>query len=279
MIVAELLPKMYIPNLVKYSTFAASTFQALDYFTQYSNSSAATTQLPNFGLSSEWTWNSFLSNLTALNAESNDAKYKLIFLARHGQGWHNVLDSRLDWVVISTQDTYENYTLLDADLTSEGETQVKAVHDYWKKELALGAPYPETFYSSPLRRTLHTYNLTWQNDSIVPIVDENLRELYGIQTPQKRHNKTWIELYCPTCIFVDGFTEEDELWKSYALETISHIKERAENWLKLAFESDEQVVSVTSHSVFIYYLLKVIGHPSFSLDTAELIPVVVKATA
>lgn len=269
---------MLIPNLVKYSTFAASTFQALDYFTQYSNSSAVTTQLPNFGLSSNWTWDSFLTNLTALNEESTDSKYKLIFLARHGQGWHNVLSSRLDWVVISTQDTYENYTLIDADLTPEGITQVEAVHDYWQKELAKGAPYPEIFYSSPLRRTLHTYNVTWQNDSIVPIVDENLREMYGIQTPQKRHNRTWIELYCSTCVFVEDFTEEDELWKSYALETISHVKERAENWLKLAFESDEQVVSVTSHSVFIHYLLDVIGHPSFSLDTAELIPVVVKAT-
>ncbi|CAM9024076.1 unnamed protein product [Wickerhamomyces anomalus] len=272
---------MWIPKLFKYSTvlFAAQNFQALDYFTQYDDSSSITTELSNFGLKSEYSWSSFLTQLNSLNNQSNSSKYKLIFLARHGEGWHNVLDKRSDWDYISRFDTFENYTLFDADLTPKGEDQIEQVSEYWTKELKNDSPYPDLFYVSPLRRTLHTYHITWSqnDDGIIPIVDEDLRERYGIQTPEKRHTKDWIAHYCPTCVFENGFTEQDELWQPDVEETKQHVAERATAWLKTVFEKDEQIVSVTTHSGLIAQLLKVIGHPKHPLYPGQLIPVVVKA--
>lgn len=272
---------MLIPNLVKYGTavFAASKFKALDYFTQYDDADSVTTELSNFGLKSEYTWDGLLSNLSNLNSQS-DAKYKIIFLARHGEAWHNVLKSRDDYDEIATKDTFENYTLFDDDLTPEGETEVENTRDYWGKELKAneGLPYPEIFYTSPLRRTLHTFHITWDNNSIVPVVDENLRERYGLYKPYKRHNKTWIQDYCPTCTFTSGFTEDDELWEADKREKKKHVKKRTEKWLKTVFETDELVVSVTSHSGTIEQLLKAIDHPAHDLGTAQVLPVVIKAT-
>lgn len=268
---------MYIPKLLKYSlTFAAQDFQALDYFTQYSNSSSVTTDLPNFGLKSEHSWSSFLQDIQDLNDKSDDTRYKLIFLARHGEAWHNVLGSLPNWDEISRQDTYKNYTLFDDDLTPTGESQISKVHDYWINELNNGAPYPQVFYTSPLRRTLHTYHITWGVQNGSAIVVENLRERYGIETPEERHNKTWISDYCKDCEFEKGLAQDDELWKQDEQESKKHVRKRAKEWMQSLFARDEHIISVTSHSGTIKQILKVIGHPKHSLQPGELIPVVVK---
>lgn len=273
---------MLIPNLVKYSTaaFTASNYVALDYFTQYDNSSSVTTDLPNFGLKSEYTWDGLVADLTARNAASNDEKYKIIFFARHGEGWHNYLIARVDdWDEISRYDTYENYTLFDADLTPTGVQQAENVGKYWDKELAQadGVPYPDLFYVSPLRRTIHTFHATWPNVD-TPIIDEDLRERCTEQTPEERHNKTWIENYCPTCSFLPGFAEEDPLWTPTYMEKESHVRSRDRSWLNTVFERDELVISVTTHSGYIKEMLEVIDHPAHPLYPAQLIPVVIKAT-
>ncbi|CCH43317.1 putative 2,3-bisphosphoglycerate-dependent phosphoglycerate mutase [Wickerhamomyces ciferrii] len=275
---------VYIPTLIKYATaFTATSFTSKNYFKQYEDSSIITTEQDNFGLRTDKFPNGFndlIKKLDSKNAEDPSKKRKLIFLARHGEGWHNVLGNELkDWNDISKHDTYENYTLFDADLTPKGESEIKDLHQYWVKQLNDGSvPYPETFYVSPLTRTIHTFNLTFQNESINALIDEDLRERYGEQTPEKRHNKTYIhEVLLPQGSFIEPFTEQDELWKPDEEESNKHVRERVTKWLTQLFEDDELVISVTSHGGTISQILKVIGHPKYSLKPGQLIPVVVKA--
>lgn len=49
----------------------------------------------------------------------------------------------------------------DALLTPLGETQAAGARTAWKKELADGVPLPTKFLSSPLRRALDTWKITF----------------------------------------------------------------------------------------------------------------------
>lgn len=51
----------------------------------------------SFGLldKSEDRWQSFKTRIERLNAESDEhTVYKVLFMARHGEGWHNVAEKR-----------------------------------------------------------------------------------------------------------------------------------------------------------------------------------------
>lgn len=54
------------------------------------------------------------------------------------------------------------------------------MNDAWRKELAAGAPVPETFYSSPLQRSAKTLEITWSDlvlkpKRVKPIIVEGFR--------------------------------------------------------------------------------------------------------
>lgn len=75
----------------------------------------------------------------------------------------------------------------DPQLTALGISQALAVNAAWKRELKAGAPLPEVLYSSPLRRSAATLELTWRDILIEPkgmrpIFKEMARETIGLHT-------------------------------------------------------------------------------------------------
>lgn len=108
----------------------------------------------------------------------------MIFLGRHGQGWHNVAESKYGteaWDVSqvfwykkvvpfsrlfqcywSMLDGADGMVWADANLTALGQTQALDVHKLWKSQLPHRIPVPETFYVSPLSRAIETADLTFK---------------------------------------------------------------------------------------------------------------------
>lgn len=62
----------------------------------------------------------------------------------------------------------------DALLDPAGVGQAEAVNAGWKQQIQAGVPLPETLYSSPMRRSAYTLNITWGdillNKGYVPYV-------------------------------------------------------------------------------------------------------------
>ena len=183
-------------------------------------------------------------------------------------------------------------TWLDAHLEDTGISQAKEVSSYWSSHLSSssGLPLPEKYYSSPLFRCLQTLNFTFPdlsspNDftpSITPIINENLREIVGVGTYLKRSSRTLITAAFPTWEIEAGFTEKDELWiekrKRKTHEQWDDIEWRVKEFLDELFleEKEKTVISVTTHLGTSLAILKVIGHRKFMLESAQVIPVIVK---
>lgn len=147
-------------------------------------------------------------------------------------------------------------------------------------------PAPQSYYASPLYRTLDTCRLTFSGLSLPsdrpfrPLVKEMAREVLGEHTCDKRSTKTVIETAFPEFTIEPGFSEEDELWRADDRETDDEIDVRQRKLLDGVFENDAHaVISLTSHSGAIRSLLRVVGHREFALLTGGLIPVLIKASA
>jgi broad specificity phosphatase PhoE len=59
-------------------------------------------------------------------------------------------------------DGADGITWSDANLTEVGQGQARDVHGLWKKLLPKGLPPPDTFYVSPLTRTIETADLSFE---------------------------------------------------------------------------------------------------------------------
>lgn len=256
--------------------------------------------LPHFGLRETYTWKSLLSNITGLNENETRKIYRLIVVGRHGQGFHNVGESkhgRAEWNDKWSKlngDTDLTWGP-DANLTTLGKQQADDMHDRWKRESMSGLSWPVSKYSSPLSRTLMTaqrsLNIT---DSDEVMVLENLRETIGVHTCDKRSPQALIAQRFPFAHFESGFTGEDQLWKPDFRETDDMIQARA----TLAFGQIMQtecdlkysesrsihehldsspVISVTTHSGFIRNLLEVLKHKPIEISTGGIVVLVVEA--
>ncbi|EST07855.1 Histidine phosphatase superfamily, clade-1 [Kalmanozyma brasiliensis GHG001] len=128
---------------------------------------------PNFGLRDNTTWAALTQTLRQLNspAASHDgSSYKLIFAGRHGQGYHNVAESKYGtpawnsyWSELTTDG---NLTWgPDARLTPLGIQQAQAVNQAWTAMLKQqdAAPLPTRLFSSPLSRALSTLEISYDN--------------------------------------------------------------------------------------------------------------------
>lgn len=147
-------------------------------------------------------------------------------------------------------------------------------------------PYFESYYSSPLTRCIETAQGTFANLTLpathpfAPTIKELFRESMTIHTCDHRSSKTYIAGIAPQFTFEQGFTEEDELWRGAQGEGETAEGQRARNKVVLddVFTSDGNTwISVTSHSGEIASLLTVLNHRKFSLQTGQIIPVLVKA--
>lgn len=215
--------------------------------------------------------------------------YKVLFLGRHGEGYHNAAQNfygtpawNCYWAELKGNGTS---TWDDAKLTSAGISQAQIAHNFWKHEIETQRiPYPQSYYTSPLSRCLATAEITFagldlpEQYRFVPTVKELLREGISIHTCDHRGNRSAIEREYPGYKIERSFDEYDELWNGITAESNSAHEKRMLTLLDDVFTHDDHTwISMTSHSGTISTILDVIGHRSFSLSTGAVIPVLVKA--
>ena len=147
----------------------------------------------------------------------------------------------------------------DPHLTPKGEEQARAVNFAWKAQIQDNVPVPRSLYSSPLRRSADTLNITWSDillnpsdesqQAIVPTIKENFRETIGIHTCDKRSDKSVIQSEKPGWKFENMFTEHDELWNDKYMESEGQHALRVQAVLNELFVEDgSSVIGITSHS-------------------------------
>lgn len=247
-------------------------------------------------------WKDIVEGVAQLNklAQPNEC-YKVVFCARHGQGFHNQIVEKygLDewnkkWNVLGTDGEF-NYGP-DAMLTPKGILQAKENREAWRVEVEEhGAPIPSKFYVSPLQRSLWTCVYTWEGirpSSTKVKVVEKLRETIGRNLCDQRSTKTVIteRFGKHDFVFEDGFTETDQL-HTPKRETDLEQAVRLNRFCQEMFEEDwngervdvdsankNALVSTTSHAGTIRLLIIVFGHRRFTISTGGMIPIVVKAT-
>lgn len=234
----------------------------------------------NFGLIAPQTWSDLEHTLQQLNAKApSSTKYKILFLGRHGQGYHNVAESYYGtkaWdCYYSLLDGNGTATWADARLTEVGIGQAKTASQVWSKALAAGLPAPQRYYSSPLTRCMQTAYYTF---SSIPAANfqkmelkEMLRETIGAHTCDRRSTKTEIDEFWKAeknagrgldYYFEDGFREEDELWDHVLRELPAGEDRRSVLALDDIFDfgrtqgEDAVWISISGHSGIIASLLR-----------------------
>jgi broad specificity phosphatase PhoE len=236
-------------------------------------------------------WQRFAYYIRHLNTESpKTTTYRLLYLARHGEGFHNVAQSHYGtkaWDCYWSKLTGNgSISWADARLTANGIAQAKVAHDFWRATIInQGIPVPQSYYVSPLDRCLATANVTFagledvlpKEYPFVPVVKELLREALGVHTCDRRSNREYIVKNYPGYVIEKGFAEVDPLWVPDVRESNAQMVVRLKTLLDDIVTNDENMfISLTSHSGSITSMLHVLGHRQFGLQTGGVIPVLVK---
>ncbi|KAK6204661.1 histidine phosphatase superfamily [Scheffersomyces amazonensis] len=248
-------------------------------------------------------WSEIKQDLQKLNenAASNE-QYKLIFFARHGQGYHNVIVEKYgieEWHKhrrFQTTDGELTYAP-DASLTPVGIKQAKENNEAWKRELSLGAPVPSKFFVSPLQRSSQTLVLTWNDlkpESLKPLITPLIRETMGESLCDKRSPVAVIKERFSKYGFVipEDMPEDDIDFRNDLRETMPEQTFRVHSFLQGLFDedidSDNKVdkesahantfISTTSHAGTIRCFIVALKHRHFTISTGGMIPICIKGT-
>lgn len=248
-------------------------------------------------------WQQFEQHVEAMNsAAPPNTVYKVLFMGRHGEGYHNVAETAFGtpaWNCYYAQ-LPGNGTLFweDAQLTPTGIFQAEIAHNFWKNRIRIEKiSVPQSFYTSPLRRCLATANITFGDLSDLlslddspssssssfsvffqPTIKDPLREKISIHTCDHRNSTatSLLQIY-PHFLLEPSFTEFDLLWNGITAESDKAHSIRMANFLDDIFLHDDHTwISLTSHSGTIAKILRVIGHQSFRLATGGVLPVLVR---
>ncbi|MCJ1430630.1 hypothetical protein MMC29_008548 [Sticta canariensis] len=235
-------------------------------------------------------WQRFEHQVLRLNCQSGKhVQYKLLYMGRHGEGYHNVAEAFYGtpawdcyWSELDGNST-SNWS--DAHLTEKGIQQAQKANGFWAQMIATQKiPTPESYYTSPLDRCLATADVTFSTlklpsgHAFVPEVKELLREAIGIHTCDRRSSKSYIHSTYPSFVFEPNFAETDPLWTADERETDSAQQARLKRLLDDLFTHDRSTfISLTSHSGSIAAILRAVGHRPFGLVTGAVIPVLVRA--
>ena len=179
---------------------------------------------------------------------------------------------------------YGTSTWADAHLNEQGIEQGKALSQFWTDAIENdGIPLPDSIYTSPLSRALETTRLAFapvmqqHSRPFRPIVKEALRERLTAHTCDRRSNRSWMTENYPECIIEDGFTMEDELWRSDWVETAAEHRTRAQGFLEELFEGDGSTfVALTVHSYAVSAVLEAVGMPGFRVSEGSVVAVLVR---
>ncbi|CZT06491.1 related to GPI anchored protein [Rhynchosporium graminicola] len=235
-------------------------------------------------------WQRFAREISRLNHDGSEkVTYKLLYLGRHGEGYHNLAETFYGteaWDCYwSLQPGNSTSTWSDALLTPAGKAQALVAHAFWAHLITTQKiPFPETYYTSPLLRCLATASLTFSHLDLpkdrpfIPTIKENIREVIGVHTCDRRSGKSVIKSKYPDWPFEDGFAEEDPLWSAELRETDEAIDQRTLRAIEDIFSTDDHTyISLSTHSGQIASMLRVLNHRVFGLGTGQAIPVLVKA--
>ncbi|KAH9862993.1 hypothetical protein J1614_010663 [Plenodomus biglobosus] len=260
-------------------------------------------------------WQRLSHYISTLNQEANKTdRYTLLFMGRHGEGFHNAAESYFGtpawncyWSVLDGNSTA---TWADAKLTDVGEQQANSVKTFWQHLIQEEKiTPPETYYTSPLYRCLETAKLTFSGIALPrespfqPVIKEFLREGISGHTCNRRSSKSYISQNFPDFSFEKGFAEQDPYWMELMDEPRANQDARSKAVLDDIFANDDSTyISITAHSGAISSLLRgtlrstllkfikyictctnsrgtVLGHRAFRLSTGSAIPVLLKVTA
>ncbi|OTB07014.1 hypothetical protein M426DRAFT_257423 [Hypoxylon sp. CI-4A] len=215
--------------------------------------------------------------------------YKLAFVIRHGEGYHNVKEAEVGrhawedyW---ATVDGDGHSTWSDAHLTEKGKAQAQTLNAFWRDStVSIKIPLPQKFYTSPLARCLETTKITYSDLNapadrpFKPMIKERLRERFGVHTCDRRSPRSWIASNYPDYEIEPSLTEADELWKADVRETESEVADRVAKFLDDVFTSDDSyIISLTAHSGLIRALYNVTNHRDVWVSAGALVPVLIKA--
>ncbi|ETS79433.1 hypothetical protein PFICI_09286 [Pestalotiopsis fici W106-1] len=237
---------------------------------------------------SKASWPAFAEHVKELNKNAPDGvSYKVVFVTRHGQGHHNVQEAKVGtkeweghWALLDGDGTV---TWADADLTEKGQQQAVETGRIWAELIQeREMPFP-VLYCSPLQRCLKTSRIIYQDLSAKrgrlyrPIVKELLREQMGRHTCDRRSPRSWIQANFPECVFEDGFTEADELFRSDVRETDDEGIAREHVVLEDIFAHEPaDFIALTMHSAASRFLMEAIGHEVVRLAPAASIVFLIK---
>jgi len=245
-------------------------------------------------------WQRFTHHLSNLNSNAPaNTSYHVLYLARHGQGYHNLAQSYYGtqaWDCYWAQlegDPDSSITWADAHLSKLGEQQAREQNRFWTSQLATEKmPSPGAWFVSPMERACKTAEITFEplarsgrlRGTWRPVVKELLRETNGIHTCDRRSRKSSIAERYPEYEIEEGFTEEDELWDPVYRETQAAHIYRASLLLddvlrQTKRKEDDSYVSLTAHGGMINAILAAVGHRRFAVKVGSAIAVIVKAEA
>ncbi|KAL5415258.1 hypothetical protein PMIN03_002790 [Paraphaeosphaeria minitans] len=267
------------------------------------NASSFNFTAENFGLierkyPSDWSlfrrptsWQRLNRYIETLNLKAkHNERYTLLFLGRHGEGYHNTAETYYGtpaWNCYwAEQDGNGTVTWADAHLTPKGIAQAQHANKFWSTLLATEKiAAPQTYYTSPLHRCLDTARLTFaglplpSTSPFVPTVKESFREGISAHTCDRRSTRSSLRAAFPAYRFERGFAERDPVWTALHAEPAAVQDVRSRAVLDDVFGSDRSTyISVTAHSGEIASLLRVLGHGVFGLATGAALPVLVKAS-
>ncbi|KAH3899718.1 related to Probable phosphomutase PMU1 [Saccharomycodes ludwigii] len=206
--------------------------------------------------------------------DSLPAGHKVFLVARHGQGYHNLIvdtygEPEWDryWSKLNGDGELEWF---DAHLTELGIKQVERTGSLIFNG-QLDGVVPDVFYCSPLRRCIETFHNSWNQvanlqergitdhdyDTIELNILEGLRETIGEHTCDKRQpiSKTFKEYNLINfdqknnakknsdlrlkLNYLPVYTEEDLLWKADQRETNDEIDKRLSKCLQHIWEREK----------------------------------------
>jgi broad specificity phosphatase PhoE len=211
-------------------------------------------------------WQRLAHYISTLNQHSpRNEHYTLLFLARHGEGFHNAAETYYGtpaWNCYwSELDGNSTVTWADAQLTPSGISQALRVHAFWQRLLRdEKIPAPQKYYSSPLSRCLDTARLTFSNLTLPipfkPVIKELLREGISAHTCDRRSTRSAISRQFPGFAFERGFSESDPFWTPLRAEPAQNQDVRSKTVLDEILAQGLEYVSVSSHSGEIASLLR-----------------------
>ncbi|KAI1653355.1 phosphoglycerate mutase-like protein [Daldinia decipiens] len=235
-------------------------------------------------------WERFVRFLEHKNKQGQGrVQYKLVFLIRHGQGYHNLKETevgRHEWESYWSHLDGDGCTVwADSQLAEKGKQQAQALNDFWRNAIATGMPAPQKYYTSPLARCLATTSITYSGLNVPadrpfkPIIKENMRERFGKHTCDRRSTKSWIADNYPGFQIESSLSEADELWQPDRRETEEEIADRVRTLLRDIFSRDDKsILSFTAHSGFLRALYGVIGHPDVWISAGATVPVLIRVS-